>query len=254
MTDKEELIHQVARDIHSEIPREGPGDSGSTRKAFSMLPELPASPKILDIGCGPGMQTMELTKLCDGHITALDFYQTYLDELKERAKKADVEDRVDAIQGSMFELPFENNTFDLIWAEGAIYIIGLEKGLREWRPLLKDGGYLVASHLSWVKEEVPDKAKKFWGIHFPPIDFVENNLKIAEAAGYEVIGHFEIPDSAWWDDYQTPIEKRLVMLREKYAGNEVALARIAKTQEEIDLRREHGDCYGYVFYVLRKRS
>jgi ubiquinone/menaquinone biosynthesis C-methylase UbiE len=47
-------------EIHKDLPREGPGDNESTRKAFSMLVDLPAEPDILDIACGPGMQTIEL--------------------------------------------------------------------------------------------------------------------------------------------------------------------------------------------------
>ena len=34
---------------------------------------------------------------------------------------------------------------DLIWSEGAIYNIGFEQGVRDWRPFLKEGGVLVAS-------------------------------------------------------------------------------------------------------------
>lgn len=48
----------------------------------------------------------------------------------------------------MFELPFSANTFDIIWSEGAIFIIGFEQGLREWKPFLKLGGYLVLSELA----------------------------------------------------------------------------------------------------------
>jgi hypothetical protein len=44
-------------EIHQDNPREGPGNLESTKKAFSMLNNLPESPRILDVGCGPGRQT-----------------------------------------------------------------------------------------------------------------------------------------------------------------------------------------------------
>jgi len=47
-------------EIHKDLPREGPGGNEYTRKAFYMLGDLPPEPYILDIGCGPGMQTIEL--------------------------------------------------------------------------------------------------------------------------------------------------------------------------------------------------
>jgi hypothetical protein len=50
--------------IHSGLTREGPGDNKSTQRAYRMLKDLPKNPCILDIGCGLGMQTVDLAKLC----------------------------------------------------------------------------------------------------------------------------------------------------------------------------------------------
>ena len=49
--------------IHSGLPREGPEDNKSTQRAYRMLKGLPTNSRILDVGCGPGMQTVELAKL-----------------------------------------------------------------------------------------------------------------------------------------------------------------------------------------------
>jgi hypothetical protein len=51
---------EIFWEIHSNLPREGPGDDTSTRTAFFMLTDLPKAPRILDVGCGPGMQTLSL--------------------------------------------------------------------------------------------------------------------------------------------------------------------------------------------------
>jgi ubiquinone/menaquinone biosynthesis C-methylase UbiE len=52
-----------------------------------MLKDLPEKPRILDVGCGPGMQTVELAKLSDGQIVALDAHEPFLEQLRETAKK-----------------------------------------------------------------------------------------------------------------------------------------------------------------------
>ena len=52
------------------LPRSGPGDNESTRRAFNSIPRLKKNPFILDIGCGQGMQTIELAKISDGKIIA----------------------------------------------------------------------------------------------------------------------------------------------------------------------------------------
>ena len=70
------------------LPRGGPGDNKSTRKAFGYLKNLPTEPLILDIGCGHGIQTLELAKISKGKIIAIDNYQPFLDILKKKAKEA----------------------------------------------------------------------------------------------------------------------------------------------------------------------
>jgi hypothetical protein len=73
---------------------------------------------------------------------------------------------------------------------------------------------------------------------------------IIEDAGYRLIGHFTLPESAWWD-YYTPIEKRIPLLRDRYAGDQEAQDFLDASQEESDMYRKHSSDYGYVFYVMR---
>ena len=124
------------------MPRQGPGSNECTRKAYKLLSNLPPRPNILDVGCGSGMQTLELARISEGQITALDNYQPYLDDLKRRAEAAGLNNRIKTLNGSMFNLPFTDGSFDLIWSEGAIYIIGFKNGLIEWKPLLNRGGFI----------------------------------------------------------------------------------------------------------------
>ena len=97
-----------------------------SRKAFQMIPEM-KEPSILDIGCGSGVPAMELARLSDGKIIGVDINQAELDRFEEKIKKADLADRVSAVKGSLFNLSFEEEIFDIIWAEGSIWVIGFEK-------------------------------------------------------------------------------------------------------------------------------
>ena len=127
-------------EIHKDLTREGPGDSQSTRQAISLLKDLPVHPLILDIGCGPGMQTLDLAAYTSGEIIAVDTHQPFLDQLQRRIEIKGLAERVHLANVSMFDLKFPEQNFDVIWSEGAIYIIGFENGLRTWRRLLKHGG------------------------------------------------------------------------------------------------------------------
>jgi len=236
--------------IHQDLPREGPGDNASTRRAFSSL-TLPTAPDVLDIACGPGMQTGELARICDGRIVALDTHRPFLDELRRRAAAAGVDDRVVAVQASMAAIPFADRSFDLIWCEGAIYILGLASGLQQWRRLLRLGGHVAVTHLCWLTADVPAGARAFWGDPGFEMTTVEANLATIRRAGYGVVDHFVLPPSAWWDGYYAPIEAKLPALRARLGDDRAARRRIDEAQAEIEAYRRYGNSYGYVFFVMR---
>jgi ubiquinone/menaquinone biosynthesis C-methylase UbiE len=116
-----------------------------------MLKDLPTNLSILDIGCGPGMQTIELAKLSGGQIVALDIHQPFLEDLNDCVKKEGFNDRIRTVKGNMFNLDYKNNSFDLLRSECSIFVIGFEKGLCKWRRLLTVNGYLVVSEFSWLR-------------------------------------------------------------------------------------------------------
>jgi ubiquinone/menaquinone biosynthesis C-methylase UbiE len=238
-------------EIHQGLPREGPGRNDYTRKAFSMLPDLDR-PRILDIGCGPGAQTMELARISGGFVIGLDNHHPYLDVLEEKIEKAGLSSRVKAMNGSMFTVDFPKESFDIIWSEAAIYVIGFERGLREWRTFIKSHGFCVVSEMTWLKPNPPKEILDYWKRMYPGITTIPGNLKFIVQCGYHVLDHFPLPEDAWLDEYYHPLERRLDLLRAKYKDDQEALKLIDSEQEEIDLYRKYSEWYGYVFYVMQK--
>lgn len=242
---------EIFFEIHSGLTREAPGDSQSTKKAFSMIAGIGPDAVALDIGCGPGGQTIDLVKISDWQIVAVDMSLTYLISLRERAAREKVADRVHAVNGDMLALGFREAAFDVVWAEGSIYIIGFERGLIEWKRFIKPGGYLAVTEVSWLRADPPDELKKYWAESYPAIQDIGENLKLIERSGYEIAGHFVLPESAWWDHYYSPIEIKLASLRSRRADDKAALEAIETELEEIDLYKRYSQYYGYVFYVAR---
>lgn len=201
-----------------------------TRKAFQMLPELD-NPKILDVGCGTGVPTMELARLSNGQVTGLDISQSLLDELIRKIEAASLSDRVKTVKCSLFEMDFPDESFDIIWAEGSIFVIEFERGLKEWRRLLKPKGFLV------VHDEIDNLTKK---------------LKQIPRCGYELLGHFTVTEDMWWREYYCPLEKRIQELRIKYNDDPAALAVFDKEQREVDMFKRNLKRFGSVFFVMQK--
>ena len=247
-------MDKIFWEVHSGLPQEAPGSDEATAKAISMVESLATDPMILDIGCGPGRQTMVLAQETGGRVTALDNHQPFLDEVAQRAMARGLGDRIAIINGSMLDMSFSMENFDLIWSEGAIYIMGFELGLRVFWPLLKPGGTVVVSELAWLTDKPSAEAKEFWGEGYPAMTTVPNNLDTIKSIGYELTGHFPLPDSAWLDGYYGPMQKRIDVLRTKYAGDDHKLAMLDEEEAEIRIFDRHSAEYGYVFFVMRKPS
>lgn len=250
--DEERLIELLIA-LHDGLPRQGPGDAASTRRALALCAGLPTAPEILDIGCGTGAQTLTLAAATTGRITALDRSLVFLRSLCRAATDRGWSSRVQVCQGDMRALPFREARFDLIWSEGAIYIMGFDAGLTQWRSWVKPGGYLAVSELSWFRSDRPAELKAFLDVEYPALRSVAANLAAASEGGWQVVGHFPLPWSAW-QAYYDPLRERLPVFRTAHAGDADAQTVADLTESEMALMARYAEDCGYAFYVLRRRD
>ncbi len=240
-------------EIHKDLPREGPGDSDSTRKAYRKLNALPEIPHILDLGCGPGAQTMDLAEVSEGIIQAVDTHQPFLDVLQQKVNDAGLQDRITLHNQSMKNLNFPPASFDLIWSEGAIYIMGFEKGLQNWKSFLKPEGYIAVTEVSWLKPDPPHEVREFWQKGYPGMKSLEDNLKIIYDCGYYLTDYFALPTTSWTEEYYKPMLNRIELLREQYKNDPQMHAFLDEEQFEMDIYNKYCDYYGYVFYIMQNK-
>ena len=224
-----------------------------TRKAFRMLPKM-YKPRILDVGCGSGVPTLELARLSKGEIIGIDIDQHSLDRLTRRIEQAEFSDRVKAVNCSMLNMDFPEESFDIIWAEGSTFIIGFEKALKEWRRLLKHERFLVAHEMTWSRPDPPQEVYNYWkGLAASGIRTVSEYLEQIPVCDYDVVGYFTLPEDTFWTEYYIPLEQRIQALRPKYINDSRALAVLSKEQQEIDLSRKYHQWYSSAFFVMQKR-
>ena len=232
--------------------RQGPGSPEVTLQALSFIDNLTDTSLIADLGCGTGGQTMVLAQNAPGSITGIDFFPGFIDRFNRNATALNLGDRVKGIVGSMDNLAFEKESLDLIWSEGAIYNIGFERGLNEWRHFLKTGGYIAVTESSWFTEERPAEIQDFWMEGYPEIDTIPRKVAQMQAAGYIPVATFVLPETCWTEHYFRPLEEARKLFIGKHAGNKTVEELIKFQHYEEELYGKYKAFYGYVFYIGKK--
>jgi len=238
--------------LFTDLPRQGPGSDAATLDVIRRLPPLPDSPTVLDIGCGSGKQTLVLARTLKVRIEAIDVHQPFLDQLQSAAIKEGLAPYIRTRQLSMEALDYAPESIDLIWSEGAVYIMGVSTALRSWLPLLRPGGFFVFSEATWLTENPPPRAAAFFQKCYPQMETVSGNLRRAKAEQYEVLETYTLPAQTWWDGFYKPLQERIEFLRPQAAAWPELAGVITETEEEISVFSQHSESYGYVFYILRR--
>ena len=239
-------------ELFEALPRGGPGDNKSTRRAFNAIPKLPGRPLILDIGCGHGVQSIELAKISKGTVIALDNHQPFLDKLMQKAKDEKLLDQIVPKNKSMLDMDFEKNTFDIIWSEGALYFMGFQNGLRRCHQLLKNGGFLAVTEIVYLVDNPPAPLVQYFEKEYPDIKTVKDRIDLIHNERFHLISSFTLPKSSWRDSFYLPMEEELSRLNKKYQGNEIASGIFEEMQNEINLYRKFSDFYGYEFFIMQR--
>jgi ubiquinone/menaquinone biosynthesis C-methylase UbiE len=256
-SDLTEFFYEI---FETGLPRLGPGDDASTRKALDTVVtamgekrHAPSAPlDVLDLGCGTGAQTIVLAERLEARILAVDNHGPYLAELRTRAGAAGVGGWIETREADMRCLDLPDGSFDLIWCEGALFVMGFRNGLERCRALLKPGGFCAVTELAWLRHDVPEACREFFAAEYPDMAHTDANLAAIRDYGYDILDSFSLPESAWWDTYYEPLAYRIGEVREKVSGDLERLELLDRIQEEIDIYRDFSIFYGNVFYVMRR--
>ena len=245
--------YRLLIDLHKQAQRQGPGGDAQTELALNLaMLDRTKAVNVADIGCGTGASTLVLARLLNARITSVDLFQDFLDVLKEKAKRIGVADRISTLACSMDNLPFANEELDVIWSEGAIYNIGFEKGVSDWRRYLRTGGLLVASEITWITETRPSQIQNHWDSEYPEIDVASAKIKVLENNGYSPVGYFVLPEQCWLDNYYRPMQAGFKEFLDRNGNSEEARAIVNLEQQEIELYEKYKAYISYGMYIAKK--
>ena len=194
-------VHNIALKIN--------GYRASVAKYLSSLdPDIDKDSLVLDAGCGTGIVTLAFQDagFRPKKTVAFDLSFNSLNIATEqfaKEKKA-VSSNIAAVQGNVLELPFAEETFDLILTCGVLEYVALDEGLRELARVLKTGGKLVFIPVKpSLVGSVLELLYKF------KIHPVENVRRISQQY-FNIVGNHEFPfaEPIGWSKTIFLLEKR----------------------------------------------
>ena len=147
----------------------------------------------------------------------------------------------------MLELPYPDQSFDLLWAEGTAYIMGVENALREWKRLLPTGGYLFFSDAVLTTDQPSPECVEFWKTGYPDMTTPENRQKLAEKLGYQVVDSFLLPREDWIAFYYD-MQQQLEVVSKQFGASKA----FSDMQKEIRIGQLYGEEFSYICLMLQK--
>lgn len=241
-------------DLHRDAERQGPGGEDETRLSITLSGLRDAKDlRIVDIGCGTGASARVLARELYAAVTAVDFLPDFLHQLEIAAERENLGGRIQTRVASMEALPFEEQSFDAIWSEGAIYNMGFAKGIKAWHGFLKPGGILAVSELTWLTRHRPEALEQYWMQEYPEVDTASAKMAILEQNGFSPVGYFPLGKHCWLDNYYRPMQARFAEFLSRNGGNsEAAAAIVAAEENEIALYERNAAYVSYGYYIARR--
>lgn len=200
-----------------------------SRRAYRLLP-LRKQPRILDIGCGQGQQTMELARLGGGEVVGIDTDVAALSRLQQRIDQAGLSHRIKAIHVSVYDSGFDDNSFDILWEEGVLHLLDASRSFLECRRLLKPTGYMVMHESILWFESMREKLPQF---------------------GFAFVDQHLLPKDCWWTDYGAPLEKRIRAYRQSHNDAADSL-KLSEHESIVASIKSDPDRSNSGFYLARK--
>ena len=98
---------------------------------------------ILDIGCGGGVNVERFLKMTENKVYGLDYSDVAVEKSIKLNQEAIDEGRCEVIQGSVSDLPFDDESFDIVTGFETVYFWpDFVNDLKEVRRVLKNDGII----------------------------------------------------------------------------------------------------------------
>lgn len=185
--------------------------------------------RVLDIGSRDAIHAIELVKRFGCEVVAADPVPIHTDLAKARLDETDtdVAQRVTLSDAAIEQLPFEDASFDLVWARDMLNHVGLRRGLDESYRVLKPGSAMLIFQTFATATMEPGEARRLYENH----SIVPENMdsdhfeELAQASNFTIDTHEDLRSE--WREFRVESGKDNI-------GDELmTLARMRRAESEL---------------------
>jgi ubiquinone/menaquinone biosynthesis C-methylase UbiE len=142
--------------------------------------------EILNVGCGIGVASIYIAKNYGCHVVGVDISEQMIDWSRRRAKEEGVENKTDFYTADVLDLPFEADTFDIVFAESVlVFVEDKAQAIRECVRVTKPGGYAGLNEAFWNEQPPPELAELAQDAVGPDVPTLETWEALWEASGLQ---------------------------------------------------------------------
>ena len=131
------------------------GGLQASRTLFGLC-EINSESYVLDVGCGTGVTPLFLAKKVGCRVVGIDINQGMIRRSLQRAGKEGITDQVEFRVADAQELPFDDDTFDVVLTESVTaFPRDKQKAVNEYARVTRPGGYIGLNESTWLQVPPP---------------------------------------------------------------------------------------------------
>jgi arsenite methyltransferase len=211
--------------------------------------------KVLDIGSGKGVTACYLAQKYECEVVGVDLSDRMIESAKEMSKENGLNDRVSFRRADALNLPFEDESFDIVLAECTTVLLDKEIAFSEFLRVTRPRGYIGDLEMTWQRpppKELIDKVHYIWdGFRTMTLnDWKEFYGRI----GMDDVKAVDISKTI--PDMEKAVKRELGLMGMIKMGCKLLLRPdLAKAMNEYrKIFKEYSDYIGYGYIVGRKKS
>ena len=192
------------------------------------------------------------SRLCK--VVAVDEESRYADVAIKAAEEGGAGHLISTVTAKYDDLPFEDESFDLILAEGAAHGLGFAKALAAWRRLVPKEGFIAVTYPGVVNKESPPEVREPIEARMAePMKTLKEYHALIKEAGFELVHQTPLPNNLWETFYTDAVRRAWALIDAKMATEETPVVRDILSEAKWYRRIGRGRVFIQSF-MLRRES